>query len=294
MDINQYLIDQADVIDKALNERLPEESVKPSIIHQAMRYSCLGGGKRLRAILALEACSAVKGCTDNAIDFACAIEMIHAYSLIHDDLPAMDNDDYRRGKLTNHKVYGEGIAVLAGDALLTHAFITLANMSEFIDSSIGIRLIKELSSAIGSCGLIGGQVVDLQSEGKTIELSTLEYIHHNKTGKLFEAAMRGGAFIGQATEVQLKAITNYAQNLGLAFQITDDILDVIGTNEKLGKSIGSDSKHSKPTYVTIMGLSKAKEAAEVCIAKCKQALDHVSLQRDVLDHLASFVLQRDH
>ncbi|MGB3986155.1 MAG: polyprenyl synthetase family protein, partial [Limnochordia bacterium] len=188
MDLGAYIKEQAKQVEERLNQLLPDAAVMPDVIHRAMRYSCLGGGKRLRAILAVEACRAVGGDGSQALDFACAVEMIHAYSLVHDDLPAMDNDDYRRGKLANHKVFGEGIAILAGDALLTYAFETLSRMA--LDSGLVVRLIQEVAAACGSQGLVGGQAVDLQSEGHEVDELTLEYIHRHKTGKLFLAALR--------------------------------------------------------------------------------------------------------
>lgn len=190
-----------------------------------------------------------RGNREAALDFACAIEMIHAYTLIHDDLPAMDDDDYRRGKLANHKVFGEGIAILAGDALLTYAYEVLSSMAG-VDSKAALRIINEVSTACGSQGLIGGQVVDLESEGQEIDLLTLEYIHRHKTGKLFSAALRGGAIIGGADEDVLAELSLYGENFGLAFQITDDILDVSGDIAKLGKATGADlRKGNQPQYL---------------------------------------------
>lgn len=257
MDLGAYIKEQAKQVEERLNQLLPDAAVMPDVIHRAMRYSCLGGGKRLRAILAVEACRAVGGDGSQALDFACAVEMIHAYSLVHDDLPAMDNDDYRRGKLANHKVFGEGIAILAGDALLTYAFETLSRMA--LDSNLVVRLIQEVAAACGSQGLVGGQAVDLQSEGHEVDELTLEYIHRHKTGKLFLAALRGGALIGGANDEELSAITLYGENLGLAFQITDDILDVAGDMAKLGKVTGADARQGKTTYVTLLGLEDAQK-----------------------------------
>ncbi|NMB39127.1 MAG: polyprenyl synthetase family protein [Firmicutes bacterium] len=294
MNLEKYLKEKAEIIERALVDRLPSENTVPHVIHQAMRYSCLGGGKRLRAILALEACSAVGGNPETVLDFACAIEMIHAYSLIHDDLPAMDDDDYRRGKLTNHKVYGEGIAVLAGDALLTHAFEILTYMSKYLDAEMVVQIIKEVSEACGSQGLIGGQVVDLKSEGENIDLNTLEYIYQNKTGKLILVALRGGAIIGGATAQQLAAVTLYGENFGLAFQITDDILDVVGDTSKLGKEVGADLRRQKSTYPSLFGLTKAREIAKNCISQCEKALVVLPKRNDYLHALARFVLEREY
>lgn len=292
MNCMEQLKTKAALVENALQQLLPDVTVAPGTIHHAMRYSCLGGGKRLRAVLAMEACRAVGGRPEDVIDFACAIEMIHAYSLVHDDLPAMDNDDYRRGKLANHKVFGEGIAILTGDALLTYAFEVLAKM-QHLNSELVLRLVQEVSSACGSQGLIGGQVVDLESEGKAVDLSTLEFIHRNKTGKLFMAALRGGALIGGADEQQLALITAYGENFGLAFQITDDILDVVGNAAKLGKVTGSDQRQAKSTYVSIFGLDEARRMAQECISKCKSYAAALSVHEHCLGEIADYVLGRE-
>lgn len=293
MELKQSIKDKAGLIENALAELLPAEDTTPTTIHQAMRYSCLGGGKRLRAILALEACKAVGGNYQDALDFACAIEMIHAYTLIHDDLPAMDNDDYRRGKLTNHKVYGEGIAILAGDALLTYAFQVIADMNNLLAPALITQLIQEVTRACGSQGLIGGQVIDIQSEGHKIDLKTLEYIHQNKTSELFLAALRGGALIGGATVEQLEAITTYGKNFGMAFQITDDILDVVGDAQKLGKSIGSDVRQEKTTYPDLFGLDKAKSLAHECVTNCIEAIKLLPYNTDSLGQIARLIIVRE-
>ena len=292
MGMREYLKTNAQIVEDRLNLLLPESVVKPDVIHRAMRYSCLGGGKRLRAILAMEACAAVGGKRESALDFACAIEMIHAYTLIHDDLPAMDDDDYRRGKLANHKVFGEGIAILAGDALLTFAFEVLSGL-ENIESSRVLRLIQEVSVACGSQGLIGGQVVDLESEGQEIDQLTLEYIHRHKTGKLFSVALRGGAIIGGADEAQLSDLALYGENLGLAFQITDDILDVSGDIAKLGKATGADLRKGKSTSVSLLGLEGAKEQAKKCVEQCKRYAERLPSSDHRLVELAEYVLNRD-
>ncbi len=290
--LEQYLAEQSSIIESALDHLLPKESEYPREIHQAMRYSCLGGGKRLRAVLAMESCQSVGGAGCDALDYACAIEMIHAYSLIHDDLPCMDDDDFRRGKPTNHKVFGEAIAVLAGDALLTYAMQVLAELD--LDATLLILLFREVTTAIGSQGLIGGQVADLLSEGKSIQSDNMEYIHENKTGKLFLASIRGGGLIGGATDAQLAAITRYGQNFGLAFQITDDILDIVGDSKKLGKAVGSDLKLAKSTYPGLYGLEESSRMANDCVMQCHQALTSLPGQSCVLRELAQFVLDRDY
>lgn len=290
MDLTAYIKENAMLVEERLAQLLPDVTVPPDVIHRAMRYSCLGGGKRLRALLAMEACRAVGKDGGLALDFACAVEMIHAYSLVHDDLPAMDNDDYRRGKLANHKVFGEGIAILAGDALLTYAFETLSRLQ--FESSLVLRLIQEVAVACGSQGLVGGQVVDLQSEGHEVDELTLEYIHRHKTGKLFLAALRGGALIGGASDTELSIITLYGENLGLAFQITDDILDVAGDMAKLGKVTGADARQGKSTYVTLLGLEEAHKQTVKCVEQCKRYASRLPNQ-NYLAELAEYVLNRD-
>ncbi|NLY10481.1 MAG: polyprenyl synthetase family protein [Firmicutes bacterium] len=296
MSLDLYLTNKADFIEKQLEKALPANDIYPSIIHEAMRYSVLGGGKRLRAILALAACEVFSGSFEQAIGFACALEMIHAYTLVHDDLPCMDDDDYRRGKLTTHKVFGEGIAVLAGDALLTLAFEELAKMPEKyqVSTEVTIQLIKEVSEAIGSQGVIGGQVVDLDSEGKSIDSNVLEYIHHHKTGKLFIASLKGGALIGGANEEQLKAVVDFGTYFGLAFQITDDVLDLTGDATRLGKPVGSDTEQGKNTYPSIFGLENAQEMAKECILNCHQAVTSLPKTASILGDIADFILNRDH
>lgn len=295
MDLQTYLTDQARLIENVLDKRLPSAGTKPEIIHEAMRYSTLGGGKRLRAILALAACEAVGGNPNQAYGFAAALEMIHAYSLIHDDLPCMDDDDFRRGKPTNHKIFGEAVAVLAGDALLTQAVSEIAHLHDTngVDEKVALQLLREVSIACGSQGLVGGQVVDLTSSGKPIDKQTLSYIHRHKTGDLFIVALRGGALIGGATAQHLAAITSYGENFGLAFQITDDILDVVGDEAKLGKAVGADLRLDKATYPSIYGLEQSKLLAEQCVDKCQKLAESFPVKAWVLRDLARFILDRE-
>lgn len=294
MELQPYLQQQVDRIEVTLSKLLPDTSVFPETIHKSMRYSALGGGKRLRSILSLEACKAMGGKEEQALKFASAIEMIHSYTLIHDDLPCMDDDDYRRGKPSNHKVFGEGIAILAGDALLTYSFQVLASLvKDGFDSGQVLRLIEEVSFACGSEGLIGGQVVDLESEGKKIGRDTLDYLHENKTSKLFIAALRGGAIIGGANDKQLASITSYGENFGLAFQITDDILDVTGDPAKLGKETGADVRQEKSTFVSLYGLEQAKSMAEHCVGLCSRAADSLPQNNEFFRKIAQFVLSRE-
>jgi geranylgeranyl diphosphate synthase type II len=228
-----------------------------------------------------------------ALDAACALECIHTYSLIHDDLPGMDNDDYRRGKLTNHKVFGEGMAILAGDALLTYAFEILANMATAENSLQMIQIIQEAAKASGEAGMIGGQVVDILSEQKEPSLELLQYIHSHKTGALIAASVRIGAILGGANEEQLEALTIYAHQLGLAFQITDDILDVVGDAEKIGKPVGSDEKNQKATYPLLFGLEQSKVMAKEAVDTAIHALAPFGDGADMLKQLALYLLSRE-
>ncbi|MFA7657867.1 MAG: polyprenyl synthetase family protein [Candidatus Gastranaerophilaceae bacterium] len=243
------------LIDENLDKLLPVQY--PQEIFESMRYSVLAEGKRLRPVLCLEAARVFGGKIEDAIPTACAIEMLHAQSLIHDDLPCMDNDDYRRGKLTNHKVFGEAVAVLAGDALLTFAPQLIIQKSN-LPSEIKLRLLEEYCIAAGAYGLIAGQAVDIESEGKEISPETLEFIHTHKTADLFKLALKAGAIIAGAGEEKISAMENFGQNLGFAFQICDDILDETSTFEELGKTLGKDKAAQKPTYTAIFGLEKAR------------------------------------
>jgi geranylgeranyl diphosphate synthase type II len=253
---------------KLINENLDKflGVYYPENIFNAMRYSVLAQGKRLRPILCLESCKIFGGNIEDAIPTACAIEMLHAQSLIHDDLPCMDNDDFRRGKPTNHKVFGEAIAVLAGDALLSFAPQLILEQSENLDSKKILRILKDYCITAGAYGLIAGQVVDIESEGKEISAETLEFIHTHKTADLFKFALKSGAIIAGAQDAQIIAMENFGQNLGLAFQICDDILDETSTFEEMGKTIGKDKKSQKSTYVSIFGIKKSCEKV-ICLLK---------------------------
>lgn len=296
MNLHNYLQEKAILIDQTLDALLPNKDVYPQVIHEAIRYSLFAGGKRLRPILCLASSEALGKKSECLLPVACSLEMIHTYSLIHDDLPAMDNDDYRRGKLTNHKVYGEGIAVLAGDVLLTLAFETLAKSLQErkeINPVQILQVIQEIAHASGSQGMIGGQVVDLQSEGKTIDKETLEYIHTHKTGALFCASIRAGAILAGATEDELEALTLYAQNFGLAFQITDDLLDLHGDQQKLGKPIGSDVKNKKATYPSLYGFEKSEHLAKDALDKAISSLVNLPGDTKPLVMLAQYLLKRE-
>jgi geranylgeranyl diphosphate synthase type II len=291
-DLQQYVRSRAQLIERALEEYLPGDDVVPEILHRSMRYSTLGGGKRLRGILALTAAEIAQGSSDAALPLAAALEMIHSFSLIHDDLPCMDDDDWRRGKPSNHKMFGEAIALLAGDALLTRAFYLLTHLSLADDAAV-VNIIAEVAQAVGSEGLIGGQVVDLQSEGKKVDRATLEYIHCHKTGDLITVALRTGAMVGGAGEELLASLTTYGRELGLLFQITDDILDVEGDVDKLGKPVGSDASHGKATYPALFGLEKAKEAAHGAAANALAALAGLGEEAWPLRELVGYILHRD-
>jgi geranylgeranyl diphosphate synthase type II len=253
LDLAAFLESRTKAVNKALDTFLPRDSTRPATLHQAMRYSLFAGGKRMRPALAIAAAEACGGRMADALPAACAVECLHTYSLIHDDLPSMDNDDFRRGKPTNHKVYGEGIAILAGDALLTQAFEILAQAKARPRYSHQ-DLVLELARAGGSLQLIAGQVADLEAEGKKIEADHLKYIHERKTSALLCCSVRLGGMSANCTAGQLKALTAFGYNVGLAFQIIDDILDVTKTSEQLGKTAGKDTKAEKATYPSILGL----------------------------------------
>ncbi len=289
--LKEYCKIKAKIIDNALSQFIPLENY-PQVIFEAMRYSLFAGGKRLRPILLMAAADAVGGKGENFIHTACGLEMIHTYSLIHDDLPSMDNDDYRRGKLTNHKVYGEGIAILAGDALLTTAFEVMLNQPD-AEAGVLLQVVREIAVAAGAKGMIGGQVIDLSSEGKAIDIQTLQYMHQAKTGALFKAAICSGARLAGATEKQITDLGIYAEKFGLAFQITDDILDVTGNQDTLGKPVGSDVRNSKSTYVSLYSLDMAKLMAKEAVEAALQAIDDLGNEANVLRDMASYLLLRD-
>ena len=269
-DLESYLQARKAIIEKALDQSL--QIGEPPVIYEAMRYSLLAGGKRLRPILCLASCELVGGTIEMAMPTACALEMIHTMSLIHDDLPAMDNDDYRRGQLTNHKKFGEEIAILAGDGLLAYAFEYIAAYTREADPNAVLKVIAKLGHTVGATGLVGGQVVDLASENNPeINLETLQYIHTHKTGALLEACVVSGALLGGAKPEALAGLSRYAYNIGLAFQIIDDILDITATPEELGKTAGKDVEADKATYPRLLGLeaskAKADELIDVAIAE---------------------------
>lgn len=294
MDLIQYFRERRDIIEKALDKFLPPESEYPEIIHKAIRYSVFAGGKRLRPILVMAGAEAVGGSIHDVLPIACGIEFIHTYSLIHDDLPALDNDDFRRGKPTNHKVFGEDIAILAGDALLTLAFEVISghyNRSKGFDKVL--RIINEIARACGTMGMIGGQVIDLESEGREIDFKTLDYIHNHKTGALIITSIRVGAIYSDATESQLEILTRYAEKIGLLYQIVDDLLDIKGDIKKTGKSVGSDIKNNKSTYPAIYGFEKAQQIACILAGEAKDYASNLGEKGKFFIHFADYLLNRE-
>jgi geranylgeranyl diphosphate synthase, type II len=291
-DLKTYLEARTEVVNRALDHFLPKAGTKPATIHRAMRYSLFAGGKRLRPVLCLAAAEACGGALDPALPLACAVECIHTYSLIHDDLPAMDDDDYRRGKLTNHKVFGEGIAVLAGDGLLTQAFEIAAQ------GRGGTRysprdMILELAKAAGSLQLIAGQVADLEGEGKKTSAAQLKYIHERKTSALLRCSVRLGGMSAECTPAQLTALGEFGYHVGLAFQIIDDILDLTQTSEQLGKTAGKDVAAQKATYPSILGLERSRRIAADLTERSFAALRIFRGRAVALEALAGYLLKRD-
>jgi geranylgeranyl diphosphate synthase type II len=281
-------------VDAALDGCLPPARAYPPTIHEAMRYSVQAGGKRLRPILVIAGAEVAGGRMADVMPTACAFELIHTYSLIHDDLPAMDDDDYRRGRLTSHKVFGEAVAILAGDALLTHALgLVAANFGlGKAPAPVFPRVLGEITGAAGTGGMIGGQVVDIQSEGGQVSPETLEYIHTHKTGALIRAALRAGALLAGASEAVLVGLTGYGERLGLVFQIVDDILDVEGSLETLGKTAGSDRRKKKVTYPAFHGLEASRARAGALTREAHAALAPLGPGAAPLAALADFVLHR--
>lgn len=292
-DLQKFLNTRSDAVNAALKQFIPSPTCKPATIHKSMLYSLFAGGKRIRPAICLAAAQACGGDERDAMPLACAVECIHTYSLIHDDLPAMDDDDFRRGKPTNHKVFGEGIAVLAGDALLTQAFEIAARCKGWPRYSHQ-DVILELARASGSLQLVGGQVVDLESEGKKVSLAQLRYIHERKTSALLCCSVRLGGMSANCTAAQLKALTDFGYHVGLAFQVIDDILDVTQTSEKLGKTAGKDVSSQKATYPALVGLEKSKRIAEDLTGKAFAALKVFRGRAVALESIAQYLLNRDY
>jgi geranylgeranyl diphosphate synthase type II len=292
MELKKIWQERSALVEKQLVEELNERDPLNKTLCESMKYSLMAGGKRLRPIMLMAAADAVGAKGTDYLTTGCAMEMIHTYSLIHDDLPAMDDDDYRRGKLTNHKVYGAGMATLAGDALLTLAFEVMLRQ-QGVSAETLVQVVREISQAAGPDGMGGGQALDLESEGKQISMETMKKIHLGKTGALFRAAIRSGAILGGASEDELQALTVYADNFGLAFQITDDILDVIGDEQVIGKPVGSDEKNHKSTYVTLTSLEEAQKLAQEAVDTAIDALKIFGEEADFLRELVAFLVKRN-
>jgi len=292
--LERYLEERAALVGRELDRFVIAAGGPASRLFEAMRYSLLAGGKRLRPVLALAASDAVGGQPADALGFACAVEMIHTYSLIHDDLPCMDDDDLRRGRPTNHKVFGEAIATLAGDGLLTDAFKVLARSIQpgHAAGPALLETIAELADAAGSAGMVGGQVIDLLGEGRQLTLNELEYLHSKKTGALFVAAVCGGARLGGANETQLAALRDYARNLGLAFQVADDLLDVEASDEQVGKRTHKDEARGKATYPALIGIDRSRAMARDLVAGAYRALADFDHRAQPLRALASYAVER--
>jgi geranylgeranyl diphosphate synthase type II len=293
MDLKRYIVARQTQVDRALDRFLPKATVSPATIHKAMRYSLFAGGKRLRPILCLATAEACGGKTTGALPHACTVECIHTYSLIHDDLPSMDNDDLRRGRPTCHKVFGDAIAILAGDALLTVAF-EIATHARPVSRYDLRDVFREISQAAGSRKLIAGQVADLEAEGQRISRQQVRSIHENKTAALLTASVRLGAMAANANSKQLKAVTAFGRSLGLAFQVIDDILDVTQTSDKLGKSAGKDIAAQKATYPAVIGLQKSRAEARRLTRQAHGALKALGENAVVLRALADYLLAREY
>ncbi len=293
MRLDQYLDKKRKVIDRALNRYLPASSTPDRLI-EAMRYSLLGGGKRLRPILALASCEAVGGNIDTVLPFACAIEMIHTYSLIHDDLPAMDNDELRRGRPTNHVVFGEALAILAGDALLTEAFRIMgeAALASGVRQRRALQVLTEVAGAVGPRGMVGGQAADIAAERCQADLPLVEYIHVRKTGELIRVSVRAGAILGGARPGQLRQLSRYAEFLGLAFQIADDILDEEGSIQTTGKVTGGDRRHNKATFPAVLGLPASKQRAKELLDQALEELSGFNEAAEPLRQIAQLIVAR--
>jgi geranylgeranyl diphosphate synthase, type II len=294
LELKTYLAKRKEAVDEALKNLFPAPQGPAADVVEAMAYSLFAGGKRLRPILCMAGAEAVGGNERSVLPVACALELIHTYSLIHDDLPVMDNDDLRRGKPTNHKVFGEAVALLAGDGLLTEAFRLMSDpdLAKAVEPVSLLRVIRRVAAAAGCDGMIGGQVVDIQMEGKQVEPSTLEFIHTHKTGALIAASVASGAILGGGKEEEVEAITRYGRHIGLAFQVADDILDVEGDSEKLGKGVGGDVRKQKITYPSVMGLASSKEIQKTLCEQAVEALRMFDEKAAPLRKIAVYIIER--
>ncbi len=292
-DLHSYLSARRRDIEAALEHYLPPVTAQPQTLHESLRYSVLAPGKRLRPVLVLAAAEAVGGSANDVMPTACALECIHVFSLIHDDLPCMDDDDYRRGRLTNHKVYGEAISLLAGDALLALAFQLIADNGSLVPAERVLPVVRLVARASGTWGMVGGQVVDMQSQGQEVTPDTLRYIHAHKTGALLTASVLSGAMLAGADEAQAEALTAYGGHIGLAFQIADDILDVTGDESKIGKPVGSDEERDKATYPRLYGLEESRRRAHAEVDAALDVLSAFDAKADPLRGIARFIVERD-
>ncbi|WP_404433508.1 polyprenyl synthetase family protein [Sutcliffiella horikoshii] len=294
MDLQTFMKDRKKLVEDALFSYMKSVEA-PEVLLESMNYSLKAGGKRLRPLLVLATLKSFGKPEELGMPVACAVEMIHTYSLVHDDLPSMDDDDFRRGKPTNHKVFGEAMAILAGDALLTHSFEVMEDLLNFdVKPMKVVTLMKELAKAAGPRGMVGGQVADMEGEGAQLSLQDLEYIHRNKTGKLLGYSIVAGAILGDATEEQISKLEQFADHLGLAFQIRDDILDIEGDASKIGKPVGSDTLNEKTTYPSLLTMNGAKEKLEYHINEAKHILAAIPLESDLLVQLCDLIAKRDH
>ena len=292
--IEQYLDEKKSLIEKALQKFMPHASGLAGNVIESMNYSLFAGGKRLRPILCIAGAEAVGGSADDVLAVACALELIHTYSLIHDDLPVMDNDDYRRGKPTNHKVFGEAVALLAGDGLLALSFNLMARLGleRNVEKAVLLQTMDLISTAAGYKGMVGGQTVDISYEGKDSDPAVVEYIHRHKTGALMAAAVTSGAILAGGSEEEARSLNRYGQQIGLAFQIADDILNIEGDSDILGKGIGSDKKRGKMTYPAVFGITESKRIQEELIDHAIEALKGFDDKADPLRDIARYIIKR--
>jgi geranylgeranyl diphosphate synthase type II len=293
LDFDLYVRESTRLVNDGLNRYTPAATVHPSELHEAIRYSLFAGGKRIRPLLCIASAQAVGGTAEDVLPTACALEMIHTFSLIHDDLPAIDNDDFRRGLPTSHKKFGEAIAVLAGDALHTLAFTTIAVHQQAAQASTVINVVRCLALASGTLGMVGGQVDDIASEGKAISAETLRSIHERKTGALLNAAIESGAILAGASDNEMAALRTYGDQIGLAFQIVDDILDVTSDDTTLGKPTGSDVKNDKATYPKLFGLEESNRFAHAATDAAIDALSSFGPSAEPLRCFARFIVSRE-
>lgn len=292
-DLQQYLRERARLVDDALERYLPREEMRPQVLHRAMRYSTLSGGKRLRPVLVIAGAEAVGGNAETVLPTACGIEMIHTFSLIHDDLPAIDNDALRRGRPTCHVQFGEAVAILAGDALFATAFELIARNVETAPAERVVRVLHVIAEASGTRGMVGGQMVDIESEGKQVDAETLEYIHRHKTAALIRASVVSGAILAGAEQWQVDILSRYGELTGLAFQIADDLLNVTGDPRKTGKAVGTDAERGKATYPALFGIEASRERAYQLVQEAAQALQPFGERAEPLRAIAYLVVERE-